>query len=82
MERDVWTSDSGQEVDVEVYYQKGHEYNVHKMMKSMHSSLSYYSEAFSVYPHGESRIIEFPRYEGFAQAFPGTMPYSESTITS
>jgi aminopeptidase N len=28
--------------------------------------------------HKQCRIIEFPRYATFAQAFPGTMPYSES----
>ncbi len=65
------------EVDLEVYYHKGHEYNVDKMMKSMRESLTYYSENFGPYPNNEARIIEFPRYASFAQAFPGTMPYSE-----
>ena len=37
-----------------------------------------YSNNFSPYPHQQARIIEFPRYAGFAQAFPGTMPYSEN----
>lgn len=65
-------------VDLEVYYHKGHEYNVDKMMRAMRTSLTYYSENFSPYPHQQARIIEFPRYSSFAQAFPGTMPYSES----
>lgn len=65
-------------VDLEVYYHKGHEYNVDRMMHAMRSSLDYFSKNFSPYPHKQARIIEFPRYEGFAQAFPGTMPYSES----
>ena len=65
-------------VDLEVYYHKGHEFNVDKMMRAMRSSLEYFSENFSPYPHKQARIIEFPRYAGFAQAFPGTMPYSES----
>ena len=66
------------EVDLEVYYLPEHQFNVDKMMSSMRTSLSYYSEAFGPYQHRQARIIEFPRYASFAQAFPGTMPYSES----
>lgn len=78
VKREVWTSPDGQKVDCEVYFHKGHEYNVDKMMKSLKQSLTYYSKNFSAYPHEQARIIEFPRYASFAQAFPGTMPYSES----
>lgn len=66
------------DVDLEVYYHKGHEYNVDKMLKSMENSLEYFSSNFLPYPHHQARIIEFPRFSSFAQAFPGTMPYSES----
>jgi len=66
------------DVDLEVYYHKGHEYNVDKMLKSMENSLEYFSNNFLPYPHHQARIIEFPRFSSFAQAFPGTMPYSES----
>ena len=78
VKRDVWTSKDDKEVDVEVYYHKGHEYNVEKMTEALKSSLTYFSNNFSPYPHQQARIIEFPRYADFAQAFPGTMPYSES----
>lgn len=64
-------------VKLEVYYHKGHEYNVENMLRSMRRSLEYYTENFSPYKHQQARIIEFPRYASFAQAFPGTMPYSE-----
>ncbi len=73
VQRETWEG-----VDLEVYYHKGHEYNVEKMMRSMRESLIYFSENFSPYPHKQARIIEFPRFSSFAQAFPGTMPYSES----
>lgn len=66
------------DIDLEVYYIKEHEYNVPNMLKSMRKSLEYYTENFGPYYHNQCRIIEFPRYAGFAQAFPGTMPYSES----
>lgn len=64
-------------VDLEVYYIKGHEYNVPNMLRSLEKSLEYFTENFGPYYHKQCRIIEFPRYGSFAQAFPGTMPYSE-----
>lgn len=66
------------DIDVEVYYHEEHPYNVDKMVNSIKKSLGYYTENFSPYRHRQARIIEFPRYASFAQAFPGTMPYSES----
>lgn len=65
------------DIDIEVYYTKGHEYNVPNMVASMKKSLDYYTKNFGPYYHKQCRIIEFPRYATFAQAFPGTMPYSE-----
>ncbi|MBL0340319.1 MAG: hypothetical protein IPP71_04960 [Bacteroidetes bacterium] len=64
-------------IDVEVYYDSKHKYNVENMERSMKKSLDYYIENFGPYYHKQVRIIEFPRYAAFAQAFPGTMPYSE-----
>ena len=64
-------------IDLEVYYIKPHEYNVPNMLKSLEKSLEYYTQHFGKYYHNQCRIIEFPRYASFAQAFPGTMPYSE-----
>ena len=65
-------------IDVEVYYDKQHPYNVANMSESVKKSLAYYTENFGPYRHKQARIIEFPRYASFAQAFPGTMPYSEA----
>jgi len=65
-------------IPLEVYYLKEHPWNVPKMLDSMQKSLEYYSTNFSPYAQKEARIIEFPRVAAFAQAFPGTMPYSES----
>lgn len=64
-------------IDLEVYYDKQHAYNVPNMLKSMQKSLEYYTANFGPYMHKQCRIIEFPRYQSFAQAFPGTMPFSE-----
>ena len=64
-------------IDIEVYYHPDHEWNVDKMLYSVRSSLEYFRESFGPYKHNQARIIEFPRVAEFAQAFPGTMPYSE-----
>ena len=78
--REKWhpSTGSGQSVDVEVYYHADHAENVPRMANSIRKSLQYYSDNFGPYRHKQARIIEFPRYFSFAQAFPGTMPYSES----
>jgi ABC-2 type transport system permease protein len=65
-------------IKLEVYYLKEHPWNVPRMMNSMRKSLDYYTHNFGPYAHKEARIIEFPRVARFAQAFPGTMPYSEA----
>lgn len=65
-------------INLEVYYHKDHAWNVPRMMNSMKKSLDYFTHNFGPYYHKEARIIEFPRVATFAQAFPGTMPYSES----
>jgi ABC-type transport system involved in multi-copper enzyme maturation permease subunit len=65
-------------VPIEVYYHPGHEYNVDAMIAGVKDSLDYYTRNFSPYQHRQVRILEFPRYATFAQAFPNTIPYSES----
>ncbi len=65
-------------INIEVYYDEKHDYNIDRMLSAIEKSLSYYTTHFGPYYHKQARIIEFPRYATFAQAFPGTMPYSES----
>ncbi|MBK9248497.1 MAG: hypothetical protein IPM69_10380 [Ignavibacteria bacterium] len=76
--RDVWMSPEGKKVNLEVYYHPGHDYNIANFMESAKGGLDYYSKNFSPYQHSQYRVIEFPRYESFAQAFPNTIPFSES----
>lgn len=66
------------DVDVEIYYHHEHAWNVPRMSQSVKAALEYCSSQFGPYRHKQARIIEFPRVASFAQAFPGTMPYSES----
>ena len=64
-------------VKLSVLYTPGHDVNVPKMLDAMAASLGYYRANFGPYQFDYARIIEFPRYASFAQAFAGTMPYSE-----
>ena len=73
VKKDKWN-----DVNLEIYYQKGHEYNLDRMFDGMKASLDYNSKNFSPYQHKQVRIIEFPRTGGsFAQSFPNTIPFSE-----
>ncbi|MFT6970209.1 MAG: ABC-2 type transport system permease protein [Roseivirga sp.] len=65
-------------ISLEVYFDEKHGVNVEKMLDALQKSMKYYTENFGPYFHKQARIIEFPRYATFAQAFPGTMPYSEA----
>ena len=65
-------------IKLSVYYHDGHGWNVDKMLKAMGAALDYYRANFGPYQFNYARIIEFPGYQSFAQAFAGTMPYSES----
>jgi hypothetical protein len=63
---------------LEVYYTPGHEYDIDDMLASSKAGLDYYQQNFSPFQFQQFRILEFPRYRGFAQSFPNTVPYSES----
>ena len=74
VKKDKWN-----DVNLEIYYHKGHEYNLDRMIKGMKAALDYCTENFSPYQHKQLRIIEFPKTAGgFAQSFPNTIPFSES----
>jgi len=73
VERQNWNG-----IDVEVYYLPEHPWNVPRMINSVEKSFAYYTANYGPYFNKQARIIEFPRVASFAQAFPGTMPYSES----
>ncbi|OJJ17515.1 hypothetical protein BKI52_26985 [marine bacterium AO1-C] len=78
VKKDVWTSKKGKKVSLEIYYHPAHDYNLDRMMKGMKGALSYCSENFSPYQYRQMRILEFPRYQTFAQSFANTISYSES----
>jgi len=74
VKKDQWN-----DVDLEIYYHKAHETNLERMMAGIKASLAYNTDNFGPYQHKVLRIIECPRTLGLgAQAFPNTIPFSES----
>ncbi len=70
--RDKWN-----DVNLEIYYQPGHEFNLDTMMQSMKETLAYCTTNFSPFQFHQLRIIEFPGYASFAESFANTIPFSE-----
>lgn len=62
---------------IEVFHHAPHTYNTGRMIQAVKDSITYFNTAFSPYQHKQLRILEFPAYRTFAQAFPNTVPYSE-----
>ena len=78
--KDVWHGPGG-DVAIEIDYQRGHEYNVERMVAGVKDSLSYFTAHFGPYQHTILRVIEFPRFSrrgGFAESFPNTVPFNEA----
>lgn len=73
VKRDKW-----KDVSLEVYYHKDHAFNVDVMLQSLKDGLAYNERELSPYSYRQMRIIEFPRYRGFAQSFANTVPFSEN----
>lgn len=73
VKRDHWN-----DVDIEIDYQPGHEYDVARMIAGVQHALDYCTRSFGPYQHKLVRIVEFPRYQSFAQSLPNIIPYSES----
>jgi ABC-2 type transport system permease protein len=71
--RDRWN-----DVAIEVYYHPAHHWNVDRMIEASQKSFDYFTREFTPYQFRQLRILEFPRYESFAQSFANTVPYSES----
>ncbi len=78
--RDQWVDSkglNGKNVDLAIYFHGQHNYNTDLMMQAMKDSLDTFTEVFGPYQYNQIRIMEFP-YRGFAQAFAGTIPFSEN----
>jgi len=77
VKQDVWKNPNGDDVELAIYYHDAHPFNIDSMMNAMQVSMDVYTEAFGPYQYAQARIMEVP-YVGFAQAFAGTIPFSEN----
>jgi aminopeptidase N/ABC-type transport system involved in multi-copper enzyme maturation permease subunit len=64
-------------IALSVLYHPEHPWTVERMERAMRASFDYMQPAFGPYQFRQARILEFP-YGEFAQAFAGTVPYSEN----
>ncbi|GAA3713930.1 M1 family metallopeptidase [Sphingomonas cynarae] len=64
-------------IRLSVHYDPHHPYNVDRMLGAMQAALGYYRANFGPYQFDYARIVEYPGYSTYAQAFAGTIPYSE-----
>ena len=64
-------------VELAVYYDAQHPWNIERMKTSMKRSLDYFQANFSPYQFRQLRFQEFPDYAQFAQSFANTIPWSE-----
>ena len=70
---DTWNG-----IDLAVYYDPHHPYEIDRMIRAMKASLGVYTRAFGPYQFRQLRYLEFPDYASFAQSFANTVPWSEA----
>ncbi|HEY2518061.1 MAG TPA: M1 family aminopeptidase, partial [Polyangiaceae bacterium] len=83
VKRDHWSPPprampGSKDVDIEIDYHPGHEFDLDRMVHGAKQSLDYFTTNFGPYQHHQVRIIEFPRYDRFAESLPNTIPFSEA----
>jgi ABC-2 type transport system permease protein len=76
--KDVVTISDGRKINIEIYYDHQHPFNLNRFVAAYKDGLEYFSKAYGPFQFRQMRLLEFPRYAGFAQSFPNTVPFSES----
>jgi ABC-2 type transport system permease protein len=72
-------ADRWNDVALRIYHHPAHGVNVDRMFRGLKASLDYNTAAFGPYQFRELRIVEFPRYQSFARAYPHTIAFSEGS---
>ncbi|GMQ31703.1 ABC transporter permease/M1 family aminopeptidase [Algoriphagus confluentis] len=68
----------GKLVNLEIFHHPSHTYNLDRFLAAYKDGLAYFSETYGDYQFRQMRLLEYPRYSGFAQSFPNTIPFTES----
>lgn len=69
--------DHWRDVKIQIFHHPGHTRNLDRMTRGIKSSLEYFSENFSPYPHSQVRLVEFPGSGVSLNGNPVTMTYTE-----
>jgi hypothetical protein len=76
--REKW-SNGKQAINLEIYYDPKHSYNVGNMLSTARRSLDYLTREFAPYQYSYVRIMEYPNYRMAAQTLAGEdIVYSEA----
>ena len=73
MLRDRW-----KDVSIEIYYHRGHTFNLDIMLESLKDGLAYYSDAFGPYRYKQLRVMEYPLYRSNSRSLPTVIAHSEA----
>ncbi len=76
--KDAVTISDGRKINIEIFYDEQHPFNLDRFVAAYKDGLEYFSKAYGPFQFRQMRLLEFPRYAGFAQSFPNTVPFSES----
>ena len=76
--KEAYKTPDGQNLAIEIYHHPSHTRNVGRYVQSVKDAVAYNNLNYRPYQYKLLRILEFPRYAGFAQSFPNTVPYTES----
>ena len=69
---------NGKKINIEIFHHHAHKFNLDRFLASYKDGLEYYSNTYGDFQFRQMRLLEFPRYAGFAQSFPNTVPFAES----
>lgn len=76
--RDSVKLSNGKNVNIELFHHPTHKYNLDRFLAAYKDGLEFFSSAYGDFQFKQMRLLEFPRYAGFAQSFPNTVPFAES----
>jgi aminopeptidase N len=73
VKRDKW-----HDVNLAVYYDPHHPYEIDRMLRAMKVSFDLYTKEYGPYQFRQATFIEFPGYADFAESYANTVPWSEN----
>jgi hypothetical protein len=76
--KDAVVLSNGKKIDIEIFHDSKHKFNLNRFKEAYKDGLEYFSKSYGDFQYRQMRLMEFPRYAGFAQSFPNTVPFAES----